>query len=233
MGIVGSITTCSTDSPLLNESSSVAVSDSLGPVTMECADFVTNTASMSAQARAHPDSPPDIAVVASSTGAGAIADARATFDDFATISPFLGLSALDVTFNITAPYLLTLDLPSTDSEGAAVVSLQLPLYAFVDAQLTHAGEASGTLNTGDITVSNCPCTIEILGTVEVGGRNGAGGSARDPFTINLPPGWAYTLASAQQAQVGTVPEPSSLAMVLSGLAAGIVRIRRIRRTRSP
>jgi len=230
LSLTGYLTICGVDTPLLNESSPVSVSDGLGPVTMDCGDNSTNTGSMHAQARAHPDSAPDIAVVVSSTGPGANATAEANFDDFATLSPPLGLIDLDVTFSITSAYSLSLSLPTGDSSGIALVQLTIPLYAFVDRQLADGGDLSGTLDTGDITISNCNyCTIEILGTVSVRGANGGGGSAKDPFTINLPEGWTYTLASEQQA-----PEPSSLAMGGSALAAvRVVRSWRVRRTRSP
>jgi hypothetical protein len=233
MSITGDLTICGESSDLLNSGDSpVAVSGGLGPVTTNCSDGPTNTASMHAQSRNHPDSPPDIAVVASSTGVGASAVARASFHDIAVLSPPLGLTVLDVNFSITSQYLLTLDLPD-DSSGAAVVSLQIPLYAFVDKQLTTAGSSSGTLDTGEIAIANCDhCAIDILGSVTVRGSNGGGGTAKDPFTINLPEGWTYTLASEQQAQVSTVPEPSSFALVGSVLAAaGMVRLL-LRRGRS-
>lgn len=232
MSITGFLNTCGMDSPLLNESSPVFVSDGLGPVTMQCDFATTDIASIHAQARAHPDGAPDIAVVASSTGVGASATVRATYDDFATISPPLGLSALDATLSVTSPYFLSLSLPD-GSSGVASITLTVALYASLENHITTAGDSSGTLNTGEITVPNCPCTIEILGAVSVQGANGGGGSAKDPFTINLPEGWTYTLASEQQAQASAVPGPGSLVMVGSVLAAGgIGRLWQVRRTRS-
>jgi len=232
MNIIGSLSTCGVDSPPLNESSRVYVSDGLGPIEMTCDDGANDTASMAATAKANPDTPPLIAVVASSTGTGAFASARATFDDFLTITPPFGLTALDAPLRITAPYLLTLSEPG-GSNGAALVQLTVDIYAFREAHLTDPGAASGTLDTGEITIPNCPCVIEILGTVAVQGQNGAGGTARDPFMIELPEGWTYTLASEQQAQAGAVPEPGSLVLVGSILlAAGMERFRRTRRTKS-
>ena len=228
VSITGFVSTCGTQSPLLNESNGTGVSDGLGPITMQCDDGVTDIASLHAQARAHPDTPPDIAVVASTTGGGAYASAKASFQDFATFSPPFNSPVLDTTFSITSAYFLSLDLPTGSSSGIALVQLTLPLYAFKESHIDSAGSASGTLDTGDLTIANCPCTVEILGTVSVQGANGGGGTARDPFTIHLPEGWTYTLASEQQAQVGAVPEPSSLAMIGCGLAmAGVAR--RLRR----
>ena len=231
LSITGNLTVCGADIPIsgpLNESSPVYASDGLGPVEMTCGDNSTNIASMHAQAAAHADTPPTIAVVASSTGAGASAVAEADFDDFAIIRAPLNSSVLEATFSITAPYTLSLSLPSLAATGAAVAELTVPLYGFSEAHLTNTGSLSGTLDTGDIVISGCPCTVEIIGLVTVRGSNGGGGSAKDPFTINLPPGWTYTLASEEQAAaVAPAPEPGTLSTIWAVLAAAaVIRFRR-------
>ncbi|HZW95674.1 MAG TPA: PEP-CTERM sorting domain-containing protein [Candidatus Eremiobacteraceae bacterium] len=53
-------------------------------------------------------------------------------------------------------------------------------------------------------------------------------AADDPFFVQLPPGWTYTLASQQAA---AIPEPTSLALTL--ITLGVVGIGVIRhRTRA-
>ena len=223
LSITGNLSTCGVDTPLLGplkESSKVYASDGLDPVTMECGN-VTNIASMHAVASAHANTPPTIAAVASSTGAGATAVAEADFDDFAKITPPLNSPVLDATFSITSDYFLSLSLPNLNANGAALVELTLPLYAFKEEHLTTNGERSGTLDTGDIIISGCPCTVEILGLVSVRGTNGGGGSAKDPFTIHLPPGWTYTLASEEQAGAAA-PEAGTLSTMGAVLAAAAI-----------
>jgi hypothetical protein len=231
LSITGDLRTCGVNTPLLaplQESSPVYASDGLGPIDRVCEDGTTNIASMHAVAEGHAGTPPTIAAVASSTGPGATAIAEAHFDDFAIIRPPFNSTVLDATFSITSDYSLDLSLPTLSSTGGASVALTLPLYAFKQQQLTNTGSLSGVLDTGDITVVGCPCAVEILGSVTVRGSNGGGGSAKDPFTINLPPGWTYTLASEEQAgAVAPAPEPGTLSTILAVLAAvAVIRIRR-------
>ena len=58
----------------------------------------------------------------------------------------------------------------------------------------------------------------------LGGGGSSSGSFHDPFFINLPDGWSYTLASQE---LVSTPEPGSLALVALGLTAFCSILRRM------
>jgi hypothetical protein len=89
------------------------------------------------------------------------------------------------------------------------------------------GSYSGNLSV-EFTILACPCSFEFQVEGSLGGGGSSSGSFHDPFFINLPDGWNYTLAS--QEAVST-PEPSSLAMVVFGMTAlcGVLRRRKAHR----
>jgi hypothetical protein len=89
------------------------------------------------------------------------------------------------------------------------------------------GELSGTLSE-EFTILGCPC--DFVFDVEGSAHASNGGSAgyHDPFFVDLPPGWSFTIASDQSA----TPEPGGLASIGGGLlllAAGLIRRRASRK----
>jgi len=83
------------------------------------------------------------------------------------------------------------------------------------------GSYSGNLSV-EFTILACPCSFEFQVEGSVIGGGSSSGSFHDPFFINLPDGWSYTLAS--QEAVST-PEPSCMALVVFGMTAlrGVLR----------
>ena len=77
------------------------------------------------------------------------------------------------------------------------------------------GSYSGNLSV-EFTILACPCSFEFQVEGLLSGGGSSSGSFHDPFFINLPDGWSYTLAS--QEAVST-PEPSSWALVAFGMIA--------------
>jgi len=225
VGITGEILGCGYDDTF-NGTNFQTISETYGPLTFQCDSTHSNTSSITSTA-IFSNGSASVQVDASTNGSGAHALGDATFTDIVFISPPLGLSALDATFSVDAFYALSLDLPDDNAGGAAEVQLILPDYGLLRYQYQLTGGSSqGILTTGDLTLSNCPCTVEIDGIVSVNVSNGGSGHAVDPFTINLPEGWTYTLESESLA---SVPEPGNLVPVGTLLiAAGIYRRRRVR-----
>ncbi|HEV3332952.1 MAG TPA: hypothetical protein VG096_18320 [Bryobacteraceae bacterium] len=81
------------------------------------------------------------------------------------------------------------------------------------ASQTTNGTSTGNLSV-DFTVLACPCSFvwEINGAAS--SVEGSSASFHDPFFIDLPPGWAYTLASQT---VVTTPEPATPLLTGIGL----------------
>jgi hypothetical protein len=88
---------------------------------------------------------------------------------------------------------------------------------------TSDGSYSGNLSV-EFTILACPCSFEFQVEGSVIGGGSSSGSFHDPFFINLPDGWSYTLAS--QEAVST-PEPSSWLMVAFGMIAFCGVLRRV------
>jgi hypothetical protein len=90
------------------------------------------------------------------------------------------------------------------------------------------GSYSGNLSV-EFTILACPCSFEFQVDGTVSGGGSSSGSFHDPFFINLPDGWSYTLAS--QEAVST-PEPNSLALVALGMIAFCGMLRRMKTHRA-
>jgi hypothetical protein len=90
------------------------------------------------------------------------------------------------------------------------------------------GSYSGNLSV-EFTILACPCSFQFQVEGLLGGGGSSSGSFHDPFFINLPDGWRYTLAS--QEAVST-PEPSSLAMMAIGMIAFCGVLRRMKTHRA-
>jgi hypothetical protein len=90
--------------------------------------------------------------------------------------------------------------------------------------LTSTGSAVGQISE-EFTILSCPCSFSFAIRGRANANGDASATARDdPFFVQLPPGWTYTLASQQGA---AIPEPTSLALTLTTLGvAGIGLIRR-------
>jgi hypothetical protein len=110
---------------------------------------------------------------------------------------------------------ITISIPTVDD-----VPLTLPIE---DSRVETDGELSGTFSE-EFTILGCPCdfVFDVQGSAHA--SNGGSAGYHDPFFVDLPPGWSYTIASAESA----TPEPGSLALVVGGvllIAAGLRRRR--------
>jgi hypothetical protein len=87
---------------------------------------------------------------------------------------------------------------------------------------TSDGTYSGNISVA-FTILACPCSFvfQVDGSAAAGG--GSTASFNDPFFLELPPGWTYTLASQEAA---TAPELSSLVLVASGMVSFCAALRR-------
>ena len=84
------------------------------------------------------------------------------------------------------------------------------------------GSYTGQLST-EFTILACPCSFVFDAKASAVAGGGGQSLTTDPFFIQLPPGWTYTLSS----QAAVVPEPGSLALI--GLVALIVGGRLVRK----
>ncbi|HXN46118.1 MAG TPA: hypothetical protein VN893_05720 [Bryobacteraceae bacterium] len=88
-------------------------------------------------------------------------------------------------------------------------SVQLNVYEFEQSQSkdwSTNGTTTGLLNTDQLTFASCPCVFTLGLTASASAASGIGqtasANAQDPFTINLPPGWTYTIESAATSNTG-------------------------------
>ncbi|MBI4910377.1 MAG: hypothetical protein HY820_42560 [Acidobacteria bacterium] len=81
--------------------------------------------------------------------------------------------------------------------------MMIPEFEFDRCIFILGGAQSGLLNSGQYEFRHCPCVFTLKLQVSAAIANGGSASAEDPFTINLPPGWTYTLASQEAAAGGT------------------------------
>jgi hypothetical protein len=127
----------------------------------------------------------------------------------------VGSGPSGVTLSIDSVFFLDLNTPG-DSTGIAYFSIGAPdLGYFHTENLQTEGSLGFTKNSGPLTFPKCPCVLEIDGAAAVNVSSGASGTAQDPFTINLPPGWTYTLASQE---IAATAEPRGQFLIGSVLA---------------
>jgi hypothetical protein len=116
---------------------------------------------------------------------------------------------------------ITISIPTVDD-----VPLTLPI---TDSRVVTDGELSGTFSE-EFTILGCPCdfVFDVQGSANA--SNGGSAGYHDPFFVDLPPGWSYTIASDESP--AAAPEPGSLVLFGGGillLTAGSSRRRASRK----
>ena len=188
---------------------------------------------------------PEIQGQATTTGpliigisAASTAGAQATyFDTVHLISPSINFAGgVDVVAGDSYSLNISNSAPSHPMDGSitfSVVSINgepvssPATYQQMVSQNTD-GSYSGNLSV-EFTILACPCSFEFQVEGLLSGGGSSSGSFHDPFFINLPDGWSYTLAS--QEAVST-PEPSTWALVALGLTAFCGMLRRMKTHRA-
>jgi hypothetical protein len=160
-------------------------------------------------------------------GDHASTSARVTADDVLYIKPPLGSGILNAGLRVEMSYILSLD-----GGGGATAELIVGTFPYILADhiafvnTLSPGTEDGTLDSGLLLIQSCPCSVAIEEEIYVSAKNGTA-SAVDPLTIELPPGWTYTLAS--DAGLTSVPEPGTLVPIGCALIAAGMCFRRLRR----
>jgi len=190
--------TCGAAGPYISQPSFEPVSISVPPLVTTCPDVVVGVGSSTISGAAKDG---DVSAGAQTSGIAAAA-ADAVYGGTVTLKPTEGSGDTGVTFSVSSNYTLS------TSGGAAgfetvFASVQLSVLEFDQAQVklwSSDGTTTGLLNTDQLTFASCPCVFTIVLNASASALSGIGqtasANAEDPFTINLPPGWTYTIESA-------------------------------------
>ncbi len=153
-------------------------------------------------------------------GGGSGGASHSSYMDTITLHPPPGSSDSGVKFGVAANYTLTVGGAGgpDGALGVAEIDLQVPLFEFSKSGVNGVnGTLPGLLDSGSgFIFAQCPCVFSLTLLAQAAAANGASASASDPLTLELPPGWTYTLASQQ---VASTPEPGPLFSVGGALLA--------------
>jgi len=158
--------------------------------------------------------------------AGAVAGAQATFfDTVDLISPIIDYTG-GVTVIAGDAYDLSVSGSAKFHPASADITFSIlsingePVPSPATYQQTVSQDANGSKSGNlsiEFTILACPCSFVWQATGLASSGGGSSASFHDPFFLDLPPGWTYTLASQQA--VTTTPEPASLLLTGVGLLA--------------
>ena len=106
-----------------------------------------------------------------------------------------------VTFSVSSTYTVTISGQELEPLGAAFAyaGFYIPQFVFL-AQTPPLGDGTwpGMLNSAQFTFVHCPCRFTLRLYAKAFAESGGSASVEDPFTVNLPPGWTYTVDSDDQ-----------------------------------
>jgi hypothetical protein len=162
------------------------------------------------------------------TGPFAAAVFQADSSDLVTLHPPAGMPPGPVTVQAGTTYNFSIINDPPLHLAGGFVKVEVPTVNDVDLffpptaihEEERAGSFSGSILTDPFTILACPCHFVVEITARGGAVNGGFIVISDPFFLNLPPGWTYTLSSAPS----EVPEAGTL--ILIGVGASVLRMRR-------
>jgi hypothetical protein len=176
----------------------------------------------SARASANPlGSFRDVSGVAD-TDFGAAAEFQADSSDLVTLHPPQGSRSGPVTVQAGTTYDVGIVRSGSLQIATGSVRIEVPeidgAALFFPPNARHeedrAGRFSGSILTDPFTILSCPCDIVVHITARGFALNGGFVEVTDPFFLQLPPGWTYTLSSAPS----DVAEPGTLISIALGIA---------------